>query len=86
VTQAIPGTNLPYPSFGAYVASQYPTITVRESPDEQLAQAYVRNLATAAGMQPKSAFSLPFLDELLARALPPAVLIGAIDALALVPV
>lgn len=85
VQQAVPNTNSRAQSFAELVAAAYPNIVSNQSPDEPLAQTYVSRLAQAAGMKEGSAFDLLYLDELLARAVSPQVLAGAITALGLQP-
>ena len=86
VSQAVPGSTARAASFGDLVAAAYEGLEQNESRDERLANAYVAVLAEAAGMPAKSAFDLAYLDEVLGRALPPAVLGAALSALDMAPV
>lgn len=86
VSQAVPGSTARAASFGDLVVAAYEGLEQNESRDERLANAYVAVLAEAAGMPAKSAFDLAYLDEVLGRALPPAVLGAALSALDMAPV
>ncbi|MBA4179565.1 MAG: hypothetical protein C0506_03160 [Anaerolinea sp.] len=83
VSRVLPDTTVRFASFAELVAAAYPAVDTRQSPPEPLADAYVSNLLVSSDMGPGSAFNLRYLDELLARAISPAVLAGAIKALAL---
>jgi hypothetical protein len=83
VPRVLPDTTVRYASFAELVAAAYPGIETIQSPAESLADAYVRNLLDPSGMAPGSAFNMRYLDELLARAIDPAVLVGAIQAFGL---
>lgn len=83
VSRVLPETTTRYASFAEFVSAAYPGIDTVQSPAEPLADAYVGNLLEASGMAPGSAFNMRYLDELLARAIDPAVLVAAIRALGL---
>ena len=83
VPRVLPETTVRYASFAELVSAAYPGIDTVQSPAESLADAYVRNLLEPSGMAPGSAFNMRYLDELLARAIDPAVLVGAIQAFGL---
>ncbi|MCO5201744.1 MAG: hypothetical protein M9925_08615 [Chloroflexi bacterium] len=85
VTQILPGTNSPYGSFAEFIVAAYPQIDLATSPTEPLAQAYADILAQTAGMDAGDPFSIRYLDELLGRAIHPAVLVAAIQAFGLAP-
>jgi hypothetical protein len=82
----LPSSTLPYTSFAEFIAGSYLDITENQSPSEPLAQLYVGAIARASGQQPGAAFELPYLDELLGKALEPGVLAAVAKALSLVPV
>ncbi len=85
VTQVLPGTNAPYASFAELVAAAYPSVPADTGVPEGIADAYVANLATLAGMPEKSAFDVSYVDELLSRAMDPRVLAADIAAIGLSP-
>jgi hypothetical protein len=85
VTRVLPDTNSAVGSFAEIVVQSYPGLTGTVSRPEALAQAYVANLAPAAGMQPGDPFDPRYLDELLGRATDPSVLVAVINALSLKP-
>ncbi|MCC6383233.1 MAG: hypothetical protein IT304_12060 [Dehalococcoidia bacterium] len=86
VRQAVPGTTSNAQSFADFVAAAYPGVDTNTSPDEPLAQLYAAALAKIAGLQEGSAFDLRYLDELLARAIDPAVLFAVVANFGLQPV
>jgi hypothetical protein len=85
VSQILPGTNTTHGSFAEFIVAAYPQIDLATSPTEELAQGYADILAQAAGMERGDPFSIRYLDELLGRAIRPAVLVGAIQAFGLTP-
>ena len=85
VTQALPGTNAPYPSFGDFVVAKYDGVTGDRTPDEPLAQAYLRNLAGPLGLPENSAFNLAYLDLLVSKSLPFEAFPAILGALGLTP-
>jgi len=85
VNNALPGSSSEARSFGDLVAKAYERVGYDDSPAEPLAVEYVEILADQAGMQPGNPFDIPYLDELLGRALDPRVLAAAIIALDLRP-
>jgi hypothetical protein len=86
VQQVFPGSTSRVRSFAELIARAYEYVDEDESPPEPLALQYAAILAQAAGMQAGDPFNLVYLDELLGRALHPATLLAAMDALSLVPV
>lgn len=86
VSRAVPGSTATAASFGDLVVAAYPGLEQNESRDEALADAYVATLASLAGMSVGSAFDPVYLDELLGRAMPPAVLGASLVALEMRPV
>ncbi len=86
VSRILPGTNNEHGSFAEFIVAAYPQIDLPTSPTEELAQDYADILAQAAGMERGDPFSIRYLDELLGRAIHPAVLVGAIQAFGLAPV
>lgn len=86
VTQAVPGSTARAASFGDLVVAAYEGLEQNESRDEGLANTFVAVLAEASGMPALSAFDLAYLDEVLGRAMPPAVLGAALAALEMEPV
>ena len=86
VTQVLPGSTSQAASFGDLVLSAYQQIDFNDSPPEALANAYAAALAQPAGMDAQSAFNLAYLDELLGRAMPGAILAAGIVAFQLEPV
>lgn len=83
VPRVLPETTVRYASFAELVAAAYPGIDTAQSPQEPLAAAYVGNLLAASGMAAGNAFNLRYLDELLGRAIDPAVLAAAVQAFGL---
>ncbi len=86
VNQAVPGSTSRAASFGDLVVSAYEGLEQNESREERLANAYIAVLAMAAGMPAQNAFDLAYLDEVLGRAMPPAVLGAVLSALRMAPV
>lgn len=86
VQQVFPGSTSTVRSFAELIARAYEYVGEDESPPEPLAIQYAAILARSAGMPPGDPFDLVYLDELLGRALHPATLLAAMDALSLVPV
>jgi hypothetical protein len=85
VTRILPGTNAEYRSFAEFILAAYPQIDLATSPTEPLAQAYADILAQTAEVERGDPFSIRYLDELLGRAIHPAVLVAAIQAFGLAP-
>ncbi len=85
VTRILPGTNSAHGSFAEFIVAAYPQIDLATSPTEPLAQVYADILAQTAGMEQGDPFSIRYLDELLGRAIHPAVLVAAIQAFGLAP-
>lgn len=85
VTRILPGTNSEHGSFAEFIVAAYPQIDLASSPTEDLAQAYADILAQVAEMERGDPFSIRYLDELLGRAIHPAVLVAAIQAFGLAP-
>lgn len=85
VTRALPGSNASAPSFADVVVAKYESTTGDRTPDEALAQAYVRNLAAPLGLPESSAFNLAYLDILISQSLPIAAFPPIIAALGLTP-
>ena len=83
VPRVLPDSSLRYGSFAELVAAAYPGVDQPLSPSEPLAEMYVGRLAPLAGMPPGQAFNVPYLDELLGRALDPRTLGRAIEAFGL---
>ena len=84
IDQALPGSDSDAGSFAALVADAYGGLPA-ESPAEPLAQAYVTVLAAQGGIEEGPAFDPNYLDQLLGRAASPLAILGAIEALMLVP-
>lgn len=85
VARAVPNSTSPAASFSDLVVAAYPQVEQNDSAEEPLAKKYVDRLTEAAGMKPGAAFNLRYLDELLGRAIDPAVLVAAIGAFGLSP-
>ena len=83
VSRVLPNTTVKFGSFAELVSAAYPAIDSVQSPAEPLADAYVSNLLGPSGMAPGSAFNLRYLDELLARAIDPAVFAAVLEAFGL---
>ena len=83
--RVLPNTNSTFASFAELVAAAYPSVDNGQPTPEAVADAYVANLAHAAGMQPQSAFNVKYMDELLGRAMDRRVLAADIAALGLEP-
>jgi hypothetical protein len=86
VSQVFPGSTSTVRSFAELIARAYDYLDEYDSSPEPLALAYAAGLARVAGMPAGNPFDLVYLDELLGRALNPATLLAAMEALSLVPV
>jgi hypothetical protein len=85
IKRVLPNSNATFASFAELVAAAYPGVENGQPGAEAVADAYVANLAQAAGMPTQSALNVKYMDELLGRAMDRRVLAAVIDALELEP-
>ena len=85
VDGVVPGGSSTARSFAEHVANAYTSLELESQATERVAGEYVTQITGQTDLAAGSPFDLTYLDGLLGRALPRAVLLEAIMALQLVP-